>query len=125
MIRMVVSTIAISVIALFSISSFAGDDFNGNKRKGKYLLRKVYKKCKKRGEVESATPKISPSDKTMKDWSAIYKTLKSGDQKKIAETMKPFGCTPEWKALKDKAMLDIFTYMYKHAQDSSTPAKCK
>ncbi len=123
--KMIMFTIICSLASLYVGAKESGD-FNGNKRKGKYLLRKIYKQCKKRGEVKSATPKISPADKTQAQWQALYTLMKKNkDQKNIKKKMQEFGCWKEWKAVKKKPLLDIFTYMYKHASDSSTPARCK
>ncbi len=87
----------------------------GNKRKGKYSYRKVYKACFERGEVDSKTPPISPADKTQAEWTAIFES----------NDLKQFGCQEEWSQLSDEAMTDIYTYMHDHAADSPTPAKCK
>ena len=87
----------------------------GNKRKGKYTYRKVYKACYQRGEVESKTPPISPSDKTMDEWTSIFES----------RNFEQFGCEEEWSQLSDEAMTDIYTYMHDHGSDSPTPAKCK
>jgi len=87
----------------------------GNKRKGKYSYRKVYNACFDRGEVESKTPPISPADKTMAEWTTIFES----------KDMKEFGCKEEWSQVSDEDMTDIYTYMYDHAADSPTPAKCK
>ena len=87
----------------------------GNKRKGKYTYRKVYKACFERGAVESKTPPISPADKTMAEWTRIFET----------KDLKEFGCQEEWSQLSDEAMTDIYTYMHDHGSDSPTPAKCK
>ena len=87
----------------------------GNKRKGKYSYRKVYKACFERGEVESKTPPISPADKTMTEWTTIFES----------KNLKQFGCEEEWGQLSDEALTDIYTYLHDHAADSPTPAKCK
>ena len=87
----------------------------GNKRKGKYSYRKVYKACFERGEVDSKTPPISPADKTMAEWTRIFET----------KDLQQFGCQEEWSQLSDAAMTDIYTYMHDHGSDSPTPAKCK
>ena len=87
----------------------------GNKRKGKYSYRKVYKACFERGEVDSKTPPISPADKTMDEWTKIFES----------KDLKEFGCAEEWGQISDEAMTDIYTYMHDHAADSPTPAKCK
>ena len=87
----------------------------GNKRKGKYTYRKVYKACFERGEVDSKTPPISPADKTMAEWTTLFES----------KDYKQFGCQEEWDKLSDQAVTDIYTYMHDHAADSPTPAKCK
>ncbi len=87
----------------------------GNKRKGKYTYRKVYKACMERGEVDSPKPPISPDTKTQDQWTRAF------DKKDFAD----FGCKPEWDALSGKDLSDIYTYLHDHAADSPTPAKCK
>jgi hypothetical protein len=98
----------------FSLA-FAAEGPDGNKRKGKYTYRKVYKACAASGEVKSTTPKISPADKTMKQWKDIFENRKFDE----------FGCKDNWAALSDKDILDIYSYFYHHASDSPTPAKCQ
>lgn len=87
----------------------------GNKRKGKYTYRKIYKACMERGEVEAAKPTINPDAHTQAEWETIF------DNKEFEE----FGCKTEWDAVNDTDLVDIFTYLYQHASDSPTPAKCK
>ncbi len=87
----------------------------GNKRKGKYTYRKIYKACMERGEVEAAKPTINPDAHTQAEWETIF------DNKEFEE----FGCKTEWDAVNDKDLVDIFTYLYQHGSDSPTPAKCK
>jgi hypothetical protein len=87
----------------------------GNKRKGKYTYRKVYKSCMERGEVDSPKPPISPDAKTQAQWTRTFDKLNFED----------FGCQPEWEALSEKDLSDIYTYLHDHAADSPTPAKCK
>ena len=87
----------------------------GNKRKGKYTYRKVYKSCNQRGEVDNTKPPLNPSDKTQAEWEALF------DNRDFTE----FGCMDEWNSLSDKEITDIFTYLYAHASDSPTPLKCK
>ena len=51
--------IIVSAMAFFFVFSAVGVSFamdKGNKRKGKYTYRKVYKACFERGAVESQTP---------------------------------------------------------------------
>jgi len=110
--------IIVTVMAFLFVFSAVGVTFaldKGNKRKGKYTYRKVYKACFERGAVESKTPPISPADKTQAEWEALF-TKKDFTQ---------FGCEEEWSNLDDTQVTDIYTYMYEHAFDSPTPAKCK
>lgn len=92
---------------------FAAD--KGNKRKGKYTYRKVYKACMERGEVDSPKPHLSPDTKTQDQWTRVF------DKKDFEQ----FKCADEWNNLSEKDMLDIYTYLHAHAADSPTPAKCK
>ena len=108
----------VTVMAFFFVFSAVGMSFaldKGNKRKGKYTYRKVYKACFERGAVESKTPPISPADKTQAEWDAVF------TNKDFAQ----FGCEEEWNNLNETQVTDIYTYMYEHAFDSPTPAKCK
>lgn len=107
--------LATALIFLFSAvgAAFALDQ--GNKRKGKYTYRKVYKACMERGEVDSEKPPISPDAKTQAQWTRTF------EKKEFAD----FGCQPEWEALPSEDLTDIYTYLHDHAADSPTPAKCK
>jgi hypothetical protein len=110
--------VIVTVMAFFFLFSAVGVSFaldKGNKRKGKYTYRKVYKACFERGDVESKTPPISPADKTQVEWDALF----SG------KDYSQFGCDEEWINLNDTQVRDIYTYLYEHASDSPTPAKCK
>ena len=103
------------VVFVFSSVSISLALEKGNKRKGKYSYRKVYKACFERGEVDSKTPPISPADKTMAEWTRIFET----------KDFKQFGCEEEWSQQSDEAITDIYTYKHDHGSDSPTPAKCK
>ena len=108
----------VASMAFFFIFSAVGMSFaldKGNKRKGKYTYRKVYKACYERGAVESKTPPISPADKTQAEWDTVF------TNKDFAQ----FGCEDEWNNLDETQVTDIYTYLYEHAFDSPTPAKCK
>ena len=111
--------IIISLMAIFFVMVFSGlstaDGPEGNKRKGKYTYRAVYKQCAKRGEVKEKKPSINPSDKTMEQWKRVF-------DKKAFDVFK---CKEEWDALSEADLLDIYTYLYNGATDSPTPAKCK
>ena len=114
MIRKIILT-AMAFFFVFATLSVGFALDKGNKRKGKYTYRKVYKACFERGAVESKTPPISPADKTQAEWEAVF-TSKDYAQ---------FGCEEEWSSLNDTQVTDIYTYLYEHAADSPTPAKCK
>ena len=108
----------IGVLALLLLISFSGISIaaeKGNKRKGKYTYRKVYKACNERGEVDVPKPKLNPDAKTQAQWTDVF------EGKDFAE----FGCQEEWSQLSDEELLDIYSYLHAHAADSPTPAKCK
>ena len=105
----------IAVMFLFSAVGAAYAMERGNKRKGKYTYRKVYKACMQRGEVDSPKPPVSPDTKTQAQWTQTF------DSQDFAQ----FGCQPEWASLSEKDLSDIYTYLHDHASDSPTPAKCK
>lgn len=108
----------IGVLALTLLISFSGlatAANKGNKRKGKYTYRKVYKACNERGEVEAPKPTLNPDAKTQEQWTAVF------EGKEFDE----FGCQEEWSQLSETELLDIYTYLHAHAADSPTPAKCK
>ncbi len=109
--------LAMTVLFVLSGASllFAQESPDGNKRKGKYTYKNVYKACSARGEVQSKTPIISPSDKTMAQWKRLF------DKKKFDL----FKCSDEWSKLSEEEINDIYSYLYNYAADSPTPAKCK
>lgn len=113
-----VRKVIVAAMAFFFVFSTVGVSLaleKGNKRKGKYIYRKVYKACFERGAVDSQVPPISPADKSQAEWEAIF-TSKDFSQ---------FGCEEEWNNLDDTQVTDIYTYLFEHASDSPTPAKCK
>ncbi|MBI9092061.1 MAG: cytochrome c family protein [Desulfobacterium sp.] len=112
--KMIVSLLALMFLLVSTALCFA-EGPNGNKRKGKYTYRKVYKACAARGEVDSKKPHISPSDKTMAQWERIF------DTRDFSE----FKCGQEWGALTDEETQDIYAYLYGYAADSPSPATCK
>ena len=99
---------------ILSMPAFAQGP-EGNKRKGKYTYKKVYKACAARGEVESKTPVLSPSDKTMTQWKGVF------EEKKFDI----FKCSEEWGKLTEEELKNIYSYLYSYAADSPTPATCK
>ena len=111
--KIVSIVLAVLVTICFLGTSMALEQ--GNKRKGKYTYRKVYKACFQRGAAESAKPPVNPDAHTQAEWEKLFSN-KSFDE---------FGCDEEWGALSEEDLTDIFTYLYSHASDSPTPAKCK
>ena len=107
-----------TILAVFLSISFIGASFamdQGNKRKGKYTYRKVYKACFERGEVSSVKPTLNPDAHSQADWTALFE----------AKNFEEFGCKDEWSTLSEKDLTDIYSYLHAHASDSPTPAKCK
>ena len=91
--------------AVISVS-FVGAAFaieQGNKRKGKYIYRKVYNACNERGEVDTPKPPLNPDAKTQAQWTQVFEqgnltnsvVRKSGTSfpKKIGLIFIPI-CTP-------------------------------
>lgn len=111
--RIMTTGLALVLAFCFVGAAFAMEQ--GNKRKGKYTYRKVYKACHQRGEVDVAKPPVNPDLKTQDEWEAVF------DDRQFED----FGCKEEWANLSDKDVVDIFTYLHAHASDSPTPAKCK
>ena len=111
--KMLTLIITVLICVTFVGPSFASD--KGNKRKGKYTYRKVYKACFERGEVEQKKPLLNPDAHSQAEWTTIF------ENKKFEE----FKCTEDWNQLGDQQLLDIYTYLHAHASDSPTPAKCK
>jgi len=109
------SLVAIVSLLSLCLSGMVLAEPTGNDRKGKYTYRKVYKTCMERGEVASAKPILNPDAKTMAQWAKVFEN-KDFDQ---------FSCKPEWSQLSEEEVMDVYTYLYKFAADSPSPAKCK
>jgi len=107
--------IILMMITVFAFTAISFAEDLGDERKGKYAYRNVYKACYQRGEVDSKKPPISPDKKTQAQWKRIF------DKKEF----EIFGCKEEWDKLSKQDIQDIFAYLYYHAADSPTPAKCK
>lgn len=107
--------IIFSVVSLFIILGFVSVSFSadkGNSRKGKYLFRKNCRECHQDGAAAKA---LSPDSKTQAQWTRTFQP----------DNVKGLACTAEWEKRNDEELLDIYTYLHKHAFDSPTPAKCK
>ncbi len=106
---------AVSLLLAASFAAPAAAMDQGNKRKGKYTYRKVYKACHARGAVASTKPVLNPDAKTQAEWTEMF------EKRNFAE----FGCEKEFAALERDDLVDIYTYLHAHAADSPTPLKCK
>jgi mono/diheme cytochrome c family protein len=96
------------IAAGLGVALAAGE--TGNSRKGKYLYRKNCRVC----HVENGKAKeLSPISMTQAQW----KTTFDGRDK--------LPCKAEWAKLSDKDINDIYAYLWGHAKDSPSPAKCK
>ena len=111
--RMIFS--AMAAMFVFTVVGSALAMEQGNKRKGKYTYRKVYKACHARGAVDTAKPPLNPDAHTQAEWEAMFDK----------QDYSVFGCDEEWGKLSDKSVTDIFTYLHAHASDSPTPLKCE
>ena len=114
MVKKVILTL-MTFVFIFTTAGVCIAADKGNKRKGKYTYRKVYKACHQRGELDSVTPPLSPNNKTQAEWQSIF------DNKGF----EVFGCKDEWDKLSEKDLLDIYSYMHAHASDSPNPVSCK
>lgn len=110
-----------ALVLLFSLtlvvasSSAIAEGPNGNARKGKFNYRKVYKMCQERGEVQSNKPVLNPDAKTQSQWNRLFEK----------KDFKDLSCAEEWNALTENDLNNIHAYLYEHAADSPTPAKCE
>lgn len=108
--RILLTIVTLTFVFTLIGVSMAGD--KGNGRKGKYLFRKNCRSC----HTEGADAKeLSPVSKTQAQWDKAF----------AADQYKEFSCAAEWEKRSEKELLDIYTYMYDHAFDSPSPAKCK
>lgn len=106
-----VSMLLIVIFILIAAGlAFAMGD--GNERKGKYLYRKNCRTCHSEGKEAK---ELSPVSKTQAEWQTAF----------APEKIAAYPCKDKFGKLKEKDLNDIYTYLYKHAKDSPSPAKCK
>lgn len=113
--KVITAVLAVLMMVCFIGTGLALAEPEGNKRKGKYTYRKVYKACMERGEVDVAKPIVNPDTKTQAEWVDVFGN----------KAFEEFKCAEEWAALSDEQLQDILAYLYSGASDSPTPAKCK
>jgi len=98
------------------ILGFIGSATAGNYRKGKYLFRKNCRSCHMENATGAQQAKIlEPATYTMTEWTEAFKPEKAAT----------YPCKAEWDKATPKGTEDIYSYLYKFAKDSPTPAKCK
>ncbi len=89
---------------------------DGNYRKGKYLFRKNCRSCHMENAPGPQQAKVlEPSTYTMSEWTAAF----------APEKASTYPCKAEWDKAGEAGIQDIYSYLYKFAKDSPTPAKCK
>lgn len=108
--KVIIMLTALCLTLVFIGVGFSKD--KGNSRKGKYLYRQNCRTCHKE---DASAPPLSPDSKTMAQWKRIFEP----------EKYKELACKEEWEKRSADELLDIYTYLYKGAADSPTPAKCK
>lgn len=99
-------------ILVFGLAAAGFSAGKGNFRKGKYTYKKTCRSCH---DGSGSQVNLSPDSKTQKQWSRLFE---GGKYSKLA-------CKDEWEKISEADRLDIFSYLYKFAYDSPTPAKCK
>jgi cytochrome c len=107
--------VLLTVLTIIMALSFVSVNLaapEGNKRKGKYLFRKNCRSCH---HEDGTAVDLSPISKTQAEWEKVFSN----------ESYKKLACTVDWDKQSDQDLLDIYTYMYKHAFDSPSPLKCK
>jgi cytochrome c553 len=107
-------TILLIVIALVGLA-FTVHAEEGDKRKGKYAYRNLYKTCHEADPNAPESPPINPDSKTQAQWEKVFET------KDFAQ----FECVDSWAKLSDEELKNICAYLVSGAADSPTPAKCK
>lgn len=103
---------AVSLFLVFGVSSLSFSADKGNARKGKHLFRSTCRTCHQDGASAKA---LGPDSKTQAQWTRTFEP----------EKHKEFACKAEWEKLSAEDLNDIYTYLYDHAFDSPSPAKCK
>ena len=96
----------------FAAAVFAAGAPKGDERKGKYNFRQTCRQCHKPG---GSAKELGPDSKTMAQWQRTFE--KDGIAK--------LSCKAEFGKLAEADLNDTLTYLYNHAFDSPSPAKCK
>ena len=102
------------IVALVSVALTVQAE-EGDKRKGKYAYRNVYKTCHAKDQAAPKTPLVNPDSKTQAQWKKVFET----------KDFNQFGCKDVWAKLSAEDLNNICAYLVSGAADSPTPAKCK
>lgn len=98
---------ALVLTSLFSLGAFAAG--KGSEGKGRYYFRQTCKGCHTKGAKGG---EVTPLAKTMAQWSKYFV--------KGSHT----GSEPLSKLLNEQQLLDVQTFLVKHAADSLQPETC-
>lgn len=108
--RFISTLVSLSMVFVLAGGLLAAE--KGNSRKGKYTFRKSCRDCHTEG---GKAQEMSPANKTQAQWDTVF----------AKDKFKEFPCKAEWEKLTPEDISDIYAYMYEHAFDSPSPAKCK
>ncbi len=107
-----ITTLLAIILAVGFLSLDIATAGKGNERKGKYFFRKNCRAC----HVQDGKAEVlNPDSKTMAQWKRIF----------AKEKYVKFDCKDEFAKQSKEEINDIYAYLYNHAYDSPSPAKCK
>ena len=98
---------ALVLTGLFSLGAFAAG--KGSEGKGRYYFRQTCKECHTKGAKGG---EVTPLTKTMAQWSKFF--VKGNHT----------SSEPLSKLLNEQQLLDVQTFLVKHAADSLQPETC-
>lgn len=101
-----------SLLIIVGLVSTGFSEDKGNSRKGKHLFRTTCRECHQDGAAAKA---LNPDSKTQAQWTRVFEPDK----------YKELACKAEWEKRSAEEIRDIYAYLYEHAFDSPSPAKCK
>jgi mono/diheme cytochrome c family protein len=111
MYRFVVSGVAGAVVAAtLSVTAVAGQPAKGNEGKGRYYFRQTCKDCHTKGAKGG---EVTPLTKTMAQWRTYFTKGKHAG-----------GAQPLANVIPAAQLLDVETFLVKHAADSLQPETC-
>lgn len=111
--RLAVSLFAgAGMAAMFSVAAWGGasKSARGNEGKGRYYFRQTCKECHTKGAKGG---EVTPLTKTMAQWRSYFTKGKHDG-----------GAQELTKLMPDQQLLDVQTFLVKHAADSLQPETC-